>query len=181
MQNPEDPLAAPQTAADADVEQASVLPAAEKLREVVVVGDHLDALSEPLNEDELAQLASLVKEDGAAETTIRGHRVLIVGGGFGHSHHLAMAAALARLDMADLVVIQPDEKIIGPELALAELVRKMPMPEPVVIEDYIDDRRGKGKRRKSWESPYGNHGGNFKQQRHRQQNIKAMLRRRGGR
>jgi hypothetical protein len=171
MQNTEETSEAPQAAEDA----GSVVPAGVGQKEVVIVGDNLG----PFTEAELAQVASLVDEDGVAETTLRGHRVLIVGG-LGHSHHLAMAA-LARLADAGALIVASDDRIVAPELDLAALVHKIREPEPVIVAEYYDEKRGKGKRRRPWESPYGNHGGNFKQQQKRQQNIKAMTRRRGGR
>jgi hypothetical protein len=135
--------------------------------------------SDPLTSEELAHIAQQVKDGGAVETTIRGQRVLIVGDC--HNHRLSMAH-LALLAEADALLVRPDQHLVALDrVALDEQVLRLKAPEIVVAEfDAGDERKGKGKRRREWESPYGSPA--FKQHnRPPQHNIKQMLRRRGGR
>jgi hypothetical protein len=135
---------------------------------------------DPLTTEELAQIAQHVREEGPVEATIRGQRVLIVG----DFHHPRLAMAhLAVLAEAGALLVRPDDHVVALEkVRLDEQVLRLKGPEPMIVSDFDGDekRKGKGKRRRDWESPFGNPGGKHKgNQAHR--NIKQMLPRRGGR
>jgi hypothetical protein len=151
---------------------------------VSLLGDN----SEQLTTEELAQITRHMKDGGVAETTIRGQRVLIVGVGVGMDsvRHLAMAAMARLADAGPLLVManEPLATLDDHRLALEELVLRVKAPEIQIVADYDGDERrskGKGKRRKPWESPYGNFGGKNNKGGQVHRNIKHMLPRRGGR
>ncbi len=169
MQNQNETGEGPQAIPDAGSDK----PADLHPSDIAVCGDD----SGKFTEEEMAQIAELAKAGGAREATIRGHRVIIVADMHHPALHLRLSA-LAHLAAADLLVVRDDERIVAPALELPQLTMKM--IEPVIVEDFPDDRRGKGKRRKAWESPHDFHGQKQKA-RQPQRNIRQMMRRPGGR
>jgi len=134
----------------------------------------------PLTSEELAQIAQQLRSDGVVDATIRAQRVLSVG----DFHHPRMAMAhLALLAQADALLVRPDQHLAAlDKVTLDEHVLRLKAPEAMIVADFDSDerRKGKGKRRREWESPFGNPGGKHKaSQAHR--SIKRMLPRRGGR
>jgi hypothetical protein len=147
---------------------------------------------QPQNEtsEELAQIAEFLAADKDGVTTVGGHRVLIV---VDYGNHSPALASLLQLAEIGSIVVLPDIHVGGPReellhldeqmLRLDEQVLRLKAPEPLVVAEYFDGdpygkSKGKGKRRRDWESPYGKPGGQHQQP---QRNIKQMLRRRNGR
>jgi hypothetical protein len=174
MQNQTEDSEGPQTAVLADEKsllidgQALVLPA------------HGDDFA-PLTADEVEEIKRALRSGEPTDLTVRGVRLLFVGD---WNTHVGLMDHLALAEMGTVLIL-PDvhiARLAEPRVSLDEMVLRMKAPEVLIDADFDggEQRKGKGKRRKPWESPYGNPTGQHNGgQNHR--NIQRMLPRRGGR
>ncbi|MBS2006061.1 MAG: hypothetical protein JST01_03395 [Cyanobacteria bacterium SZAS TMP-1] len=103
----------------------------------------------------VAELSEKLGDIQTEEVSVRGRRVLVIGGGIS-GRHLALAA-LAHLAADAVLVAGPDPG--PPSDTLRGEALRLAVPEPILV-SFTDgeERKGKGKRRRQWESPYANIG-----------------------